>query len=311
MTMGGFGPPWVLFAVFAAAGVYFDPDGLGETVQTAAYFYAVVCTSFLVAGARTAVIVSITLERERYVAQHPGASPADLSHHRYWWSSRATLLLSSLFVLGDGMGRIWAVVSAIDALFFLYVKASPQPLSVEWYFVTSLCLAGLSGIVRLLWWNWYWFTLVENARAQQDDDGAGSTPKAAPVAAADAGEPASDDDGGVGGAVRDLLRGMYPTVAYNLPPWLRYSVRRAYAFLDGFGRTYAFFAVINFIVDFYDPTTTLLQVSAPYFWLTILLCLFGGLFTAVGPGFPRYKVFLHEDDPTLKRHGSRYVRQEL
>ena len=272
-----------------AVGVYLDPAGVGVVVTSRPYFYCQVIIPFVLAALRVGIILRITYDRELYVARHPGATRQDLSHTRYWWCNPVGLTLSSVFVFGDGTGRIWAVVSAIDVM-FLVLNLPSEPLSLLWYFSLSLAIALTSGVIRLAWWIWYWYTFSE---VRDRPRGASAPPM--------------PEDPTLYHRLRALLRRIYPTVAYAIPSWLHRGVRNVYHFLDGFGRTFAFFSVINFVVDYYDDDIDALMMLPAYYWVSLVLSICGGLFTTFGPGTPRYKVFLHEENIVVKTKGPEYA----
>jgi len=284
--MGGFGPPWVLFAILSALGLYYDWPNLAEAVRTDAYILSSIIVSFGIAAGRTAIAVKIAWDREAYLAANPGARASDISHTHYWWCHWAGFALSCVLVLGDGMGRIWAVVSAVDVFCTLYT-GFVEPLSELWYITVSLVVAAAFGVARLCWWAWYWLTFANVA----DDDVLRSDDRLAK---------GGDVDANAGCA--ELARSVYPLLAYALSPRARTALKHGWHFLDGFGRVFAVFASVNVAVDFADGQGPLFMTE-PYFWTTIVFALAGGLYAVLGRPTKRFKVFLHEENELRKRRG--------
>jgi len=178
LTMGGFGPTWALFSIVQTTTLVYSPAHIDLQAEYLAYFLTATLVAFVGAVGRTAVILTITLDREReQVKRQLAALPAKVSpqtqqqaittttattdqpiqstsHTAYWWASRSGLALSSLWVLGDGMGRVWVCAAVVDTFVALY---SPTQTGLFWnhaYLNVALTVAAISGVARFSWWIW-------------------------------------------------------------------------------------------------------------------------------------------------------------
>jgi hypothetical protein len=312
MWWGGFGAPWVLFAVVAVVVRRAYPPAEADAILSSdGYFYASVLGSVGIACGRTAVILKITYDREAAQRAAHTASQTQLllepiSHRHYWWCNRAGLLASSVFVLGDGLGRIFVPATAFD--FVAAATWAPGGLyaTSAAYFYTIATLTMLSGMYRVVWWVWYWVVfseLDERVRARVNDtyaedvveDGlpsGSSTHLAAPVNNDD--DRDDGKDAGRSSAAAEphpfkvFVSSIYPRVSRMVPRTVRHAVKRMYAFLGGFGCTWAIFSVISACVNEATGTAPLATTDW-YLWSAVALCIVGGLYG----GDKRFKVFLH------------------
>ena len=399
LTVAGFGPPWALFSVFEKVGLYYIKGNVEPVVESAAYYYAAFGVALAIALGRTAIILNITFARER-LARLPDKDQRLTPLSAYWWCNPYGLAVSSIFVFGDGVGRIWAQVSMWDALGGLYFAAPDGLFVLPAYFATCLSIALLSGVFRVSWWIWYWgaFSKLNGPRGVnkpvdpahplagtgglravpvEGGGGAGAdhndsyaqeyavrhravrTPSAADLMAL---SPSGDDDddvptllgtttngsqaslsslmsappvspdtpnapgdlagaaaagaredgGGVAPAsasaassaapwykrvlarVRRLARSVYPAVVAIVPMPVHRGVQYLFRYMDGFGRTWAMFAVFNqFTLASPWSDGDGFFTKEAYVWTSISFAFLGGCYVVFKGTYRRFKVFLH------------------
>jgi len=319
---GGFGAPWVLFAMIGAIALYFfSQDGEPPRLVTSdAYFWLRVLGSVGVALLRFFIIVKIAYDREaeRRRADTAAVRAQPISHRNYWWCNRLGLAVSCLFMLGDGMGHVFAPAAALSYLSAAYWASDGDGwMQTGWYFFIVFIASFLSGLYRLVWWMWYWFTfseISEDARAQAADAAASARDEmvspSAVVHLDDHGEE-EEEEGDSGGrdvelqalsadapapkkeaTVRRTLRQIYPSISRRLSAKGRYVVKRVYAFLGGFGCSWAIFSLLNDISAHLRDRSPL-ELSNAYLWTALSLSIVGGIYGGLYGGDRRFKVFLH------------------
>ena len=297
MFWAGFGAPWVLFAMISAIVVHFFPQD-ADVLASDGFFFASVLGSVGVAVGRTAVILKITFDRERKASVDGHADPEPISHRHYWWCNRAGLVVSCVFVLGDGIGRVFVPATALDFVSLAtWLPDGGLYATSDAYFYTIFVISFVSGAYRLAWWIWYWFTfseVSEKARARIDDNVAEDVIEDGPpvVSRDDLNIVNPDDDGAKDSAIKTFLQSIYPRIAGTAPRNARHAFKRIYAFAGGFGCTWAIFSVISACIGHVTGSAPLAE-SDWYLWLAVSVCIVGGFYGGLYGGDKRFKVFLH------------------
>jgi hypothetical protein len=94
--------------------------------------------------------------------------------------------------------------------------------------------------------------------------------------------------------LRRGARSLYPWVVARVPWPVHRGVQYVFRYMDGFGRTWALFAVGNQLALFsrWPDGSSFYQLTA-YTWVSIAAAVLGGLYVVVKGTYRRFKVFLH------------------